>query len=69
MQMALFQNDIRSSRDRIMVEEQNKAQFKDHNECMIGGGSFLFEWWLSVPVNSYGHVGTLPLFYGSCTQT
>ena len=28
---------------------------------------YLFELWLSVPVNSNGHVGTLPLFCGACT--
>ena len=28
----------------------------------------LFELMLSVPVNSYGHVGTLPSFYGTYTQ-
>ena len=29
---------------------------------------YLFELILSVPVNSYSHVGTLPLFYGTHTQ-
>ena len=24
---------------------------------------------LNVPVNSQGHVGTLPTFYGTCTQS
>ena len=28
----------------------------------------LFELMLNVPVNSYGHVGTLPPFYGTFTQ-
>ena len=28
----------------------------------------LFELMLSVPVNSYGHVGTLPPYYGTYTQ-
>ena len=28
----------------------------------------LFELWLSGPVNSYGHAGTLPPFHGTCSQ-
>ena len=28
----------------------------------------LFELMFNVPVNSYGHVGTLPLFYGTFSQ-
>ena len=28
----------------------------------------LFELMLNVPVKSYCHVGTLPPFYGTCTQ-
>ena len=28
----------------------------------------LFELTLNVPVNGYGNVGTLPPFYGTCTQ-
>ena len=30
--------------------------------------SLFVELMLSVPVNSYGHVGTLPPFYGTYTQ-
>ena len=30
---------------------------------------FLVELYFSVPVNGYGHVGTLPPFYGTFTQT
>ena len=30
--------------------------------------SCLYDLWLSVPVNSYGDVGTLPPFYGTSTH-
>ena len=29
---------------------------------------FLFDLMLNIPANSYGHVGTLPPFYGTFTQ-
>ena len=34
----------------------------------IGVDYCLFEFMLNVSVNSYGHVGTLPPFYGTFTQ-
>ena len=30
--------------------------------------SSLYDLWLSFPVNSYGHIGTLPPFYGTSTH-
>ena len=36
--------------------------------CLIGMHVCVFELMVNVPVNSNGHVGTLPPFYGTFTQ-
>ena len=41
---------------------------RTHRNQHIGLFVHLFDLILNVPVNSYGHVGTLPPFYGSLTK-
>ena len=38
------------------------------NKASVVSGNLLFELMLNHPVNSYGHVGTLPPFNGTFTQ-
>ena len=51
----------------------DKVEFNANNDCLTVSQMqkmfvCLFELMLYVPVNSNGHVGTLPPFYGTFTQ-